>query len=1057
MLFQMPIQHRVSFDKKKCPDDPAARKRTPGCALPSDKPFAPQTRHPKPGPGPDKPPPFVPGIIPQPQPDIPDIPDIPDNPINPPNPVEFHPGHVLYKKDKPSSNLDEFQSENPEAYKQSILTEASYKYFQNTKGGGDTMYAQSLVEEYIHEKLGPGISVDWENSTTDVLFTSDNNFTDSMDISIRGTQIGGGDMEGNVRAKFGTYTESEKYKNIKKVAISAQEYHNINIETIGGHSAGGGAAHILADDVFPKAKAIGFNSSIPGDYKTKFKDSPTVHEEHRMTGDALAPIMQKTAGISNGTRNWEINTYSHEHATNFVTSHSLDWFSGEPINTKSTLSKTSHPEVGSLVSGFAGGDAAIQILNEIESKLGDPNLTDTQTNALIGLSGGIASEYAKAGMGMSSSISDKGKAGLSGMVAVMAAGATQKELEQYGALTSGTAGGAVGGLTAAGADLFVDKFLSSFATQTVESGGNPLVGFLNAAVIGGALGAATNIEIPDEVKDVVDPAATAAAQSLTAYGTLKTGEAAATKAYTVMKLMKNRNVNVNDNVNNPELVGVEMTETAEGMEMTETAEEAEMYLATAEGEGIEMAALESDFADLEIMEELAPVENVTSKIPGLGGVLAVGAAAYGITQGAIQYSKTKEERDKLTKQAQYEADAQGVYMNELEKHISVDGHPDFDAAYESLSSDDQHTLSKFHEVIKSEYANLGNRSSKRVRTYEEVHEEYVAEEESKLRKFNEEHPRLYTIPGALPLGDGHSRYISGNFMNMEGDTLRDESVKKIKDDTYSKYLPLLNAAPHADQVKYQQKYITYLNNTSEVMWTKKDNQVLSEFDANYKQHIGDFNDLANMYTNEKEKQQQNLKEQQRLAREKNVMKTAHDNHLLTSEYKSLLKDISSGQTESEATDNLHTLQVDNMQRFGFFSANTYTRFVDANPNNQTFKQFHNLMTYAGHTQTPPVFSQPKFQSIYEKSRSDAQDLKKNVDSGYINYEDLHDVAKDQNMNVKEFMHYITYLGNRPESLSNKTIEDANQKVNHSNFNENELEDLAEGNSVTKDNSVFAAA
>jgi len=66
----MPINHKVNFDlKKRCPDDPEARKRIPGCSDVKVKPFEPQNRHPpKPKPKPPTP------VIPVPTPVIP-VPD----------------------------------------------------------------------------------------------------------------------------------------------------------------------------------------------------------------------------------------------------------------------------------------------------------------------------------------------------------------------------------------------------------------------------------------------------------------------------------------------------------------------------------------------------------------------------------------------------------------------------------------------------------------------------------------------------------------------------------------------------------------------------------------------------------------------------------------------------------------------------------------------------------------------------------------------------------------------------------------------------------------------
>ena len=71
----MPIKHKAVFTKK-CPDDPIARRRIPGCSVGNEKPFTPQTRYPpKPAPHKVDPipvdpppvdpiPPFTPGILP---------------------------------------------------------------------------------------------------------------------------------------------------------------------------------------------------------------------------------------------------------------------------------------------------------------------------------------------------------------------------------------------------------------------------------------------------------------------------------------------------------------------------------------------------------------------------------------------------------------------------------------------------------------------------------------------------------------------------------------------------------------------------------------------------------------------------------------------------------------------------------------------------------------------------------------------------------------------------------------------------------------------------------
>ena len=198
---------------------------------------------------------------------------------------------------------------------------------------------------------------------------------------------------------------------------------------------------------------------------------------------------------------------------------------------------------------------------------------------------------------------------------------------------------------------------------------------------------------------------------------------------------------------------------------------------------------------------------------------------------------------------------------------------------------------------------------------------------------------------------------------------------------------------------------------------------MTGFDPNYMQHLGDFNDLANMYTHERRQRQEESVAQV-------VAKDAHDNHLLPSEYKGLLKDIATGETAAEAATHLHTLQVSNMRRFGFFSATNYDSFIAATPNEQTYKEFYDTFSspYAGYRQNPPVFSERKFQSIYEKSRHDAQTLKKNVDAGLVPAANLAKLAASENMSVPAFMQYVTALSARPSSVTTKTPDESMHAV-----------------------------
>jgi len=88
--------------------------------------------------------------------------------------------------------------------------------------------------------------------------------------------------------------------------------------------------------------------------------------------------------------------------------------------------------------------------------------------------------------------------------------------------------------------------------------------------------------------------------------------------------------------------------------------------------------------------------------------------------------------------------------------------------------------------------------------YDKINDEYAADLETQLKKFNTDHPRAFMMPGAMLDGRGapiHGLPIGFMGVDISGDSLRDAGIKKIKHDVYSKYKPLLDAAP-SDKPNY---------------------------------------------------------------------------------------------------------------------------------------------------------------------------------------------------------------------------------------------------------------
>ncbi len=161
----MPINHRTNFEKKKCPDTAEARRRIPGCALPQDKPFDPQSRHPpKPKPKPDIP------VFPIPdKPDIPVFP-IPGKPDVPVFPIPDKPDDPIRVRVSPAAMktfLDEFKNlyekENP------ILTPE------------DRVAAEMAAGSYIHNYEQLNIYVNEVSHIGAAGYTIDKELTDMSD------------------------------------------------------------------------------------------------------------------------------------------------------------------------------------------------------------------------------------------------------------------------------------------------------------------------------------------------------------------------------------------------------------------------------------------------------------------------------------------------------------------------------------------------------------------------------------------------------------------------------------------------------------------------------------------------------------------------------------------------------------------------------------------------------------------------------------------------------------------------------------------------------------
>lgn len=82
--------------------------------------------------------------------------------------------------------------------------------------------------------------------------------------------------------------------------------------------------------------------------------------------------------------------------------------------------------------------------------------------------------------------------------------------------------------------------------------------------------------------------------------------------------------------------------------------------------------------------------------------------------------------------------------------------------------------------------------------YDKIHDEYTAAVDAQLRQFNRDHPQPFMMPGAMMDGRGAPMHGLPIGFSGSGDSLRDAGIKKIKDDVYRKYKPLLDAAPHGN-------------------------------------------------------------------------------------------------------------------------------------------------------------------------------------------------------------------------------------------------------------------
>ena len=112
----MPINHRTNFDKKKCPDDPIARKRLPSCSIGNEKPFVPQTRYP-PTPSPS------PHIDPKPRPPKPS-----PKPSPPPIQPNYNESTPPFTTVKSTSKPVEVKNMTAQEYEDSKLVKQAYQW-----------------------------------------------------------------------------------------------------------------------------------------------------------------------------------------------------------------------------------------------------------------------------------------------------------------------------------------------------------------------------------------------------------------------------------------------------------------------------------------------------------------------------------------------------------------------------------------------------------------------------------------------------------------------------------------------------------------------------------------------------------------------------------------------------------------------------------------------------------------------------------------------------------------------------------------------------------------
>ena len=455
----MPVAHRTKFEHK-CPKTYQEKLRTPGCAI-DNKPFEPHSRT-KPPHNHFDPPKFkneihVQNLKMQNENDIPYAsPDFlskqtPDHPEL--EPQSYDTEMLTGRQQKPSHEGE--LPEDVETY--ANMVEGVYAAKEAAmKGHPDPLAA---AEAHLSEKY-PQWKVNRQHSSPDLIQYA-NAETGERVGAYRGTMATyGEDWITNFSHGSGildTHQDRELQKQERPFIDEMHKKYGPNWQekvnyTNTGHSKGG--AHAILSAERTSGRSITFNPSIPKGTRTKMNG---IHETWSTTGD---PLMRMKTEIINHP-NFTQNTIRSSGMGTPLDEHKLSHFSDpKPPSEEPSLI----PEAGLMGASLAAGGEADKLVDNIEKVLKINSVPPNLQRVIYGVVSGVAMDVTASKVGYSSNVTTKLRSALSGVGALLVSGNLGDALRKAGFsqdqadTLSGTAGGAVAGLTDTLVDGIVDVF-----------------------------------------------------------------------------------------------------------------------------------------------------------------------------------------------------------------------------------------------------------------------------------------------------------------------------------------------------------------------------------------------------------------------------------------------------------------------------------------------------------------------------------------------------------------------------------------------------------------------